>query len=133
MKLRFISFALFMMAFSLTMQADDKKGAELTFEKPRHDYGRVYVDEMPETKFGIKFTNTGTEPLIISHVRACCGTQVKAWPREPILPGEEGVIDIEFRLVPRPQRISRTVTVNYNHTERPTVVYRIVGEIVARD
>ncbi len=133
MKHKLISVLVLFFVFAFSLQADDKKGPELTFENPRHDYGRVYVDEMPETKFGIKFKNTGNEPLIISNVRACCGTQVRAWPREPIMPGEEGVIDIEFRLVPRPQRISRTVTVNYNHAERPTVVYRIVGEIVSRD
>ncbi len=133
MKHRLISVLVLFLVFAFSLHADDKKGPELTFENPRHDYGRVYVDEMPETKFGIKFKNTGNEPLIISNVRACCGTQVRAWPREPIMPGEEGVIDIEFRLVPRPQRISRTVTVNYNHAERPTVVYRIVGEIVSRD
>ncbi len=119
--------------FVLGVYATDDKGAQLTFEKSQHDYGTQYVDSMPDTKLDIKFSNTGDAPLILSNVRACCGTQVKSWPREPILPGEEGVIQIEFRLAPRPQRISRTVTVNYNSEVNPTVIYRLTGQIVDRE
>jgi len=111
----------------------EKKGPQLTFENSRHDYGTLYVDEMPETKLDIKFTNTGDEPLLLSNVRACCGTRVTQWPREEIQPGEEAIIKIEFRLVPRPQRISRSVTVNYNNPDRPVERYRIVGQIIARE
>jgi len=71
--------------------------------------------------------------LILSGVRACCGTRVTEWPREPIMPGEEGVIKIEFRLAPRAQRISRTVTASYNNPQQPTVVFRILGQIVDRE
>ncbi len=122
-----------LIAFFANANDDGKKGPQLTFENSRHDYGTVYVDEMPETKLDIKFTNTGDEPLVLSNVRACCGTRVTQWPREPISPGEEGIIKIEFRLAPRPQRISRSVTVNYNHPERPTERYRITGQVVERE
>ncbi len=122
-----------LIAFFANANDDGKKGPQLTFENSRHDYGTVYVDEMPETKLDIKFTNTGDEPLVLSNVRACCGTRVTQWPREPISPGEEGIIKIEFRLAPRPQRISRSVTVNYNHPERPIERYRITGQVVERE
>lgn len=112
--------------------ADDKKGPQLTFENERYDYGTVYLDDMPETRLAIKFTNTGDEPLVLSHVRACCGTRVTQWPREAIMPGEEGVINIEFRLAPRPQRISRTITATYNNEEQPSKTYRIMGQVVQR-
>lgn len=117
---------------AFAVHAEDKKGPLLEFEKSRHDYGTVYLDDMPETKMAINFSNTGDEPLVLSNVRACCGTRVTQWPREPILPGEEGTINIEFRLAPRPQRISRTVTVTYNNTERPTQTFRITGQVVER-
>lgn len=118
---------------AMVVKADDEKGPQLKWEKDRHDYGTVYVDDMPETKLAINFSNTGDEPLILSNVRACCGTRVTQWPREPILPGEEGTINIEFRLAPRAQRISRTVTVTYNNEEKPTERYRIVGQVVERE
>ncbi len=122
-----------LMFMFMTVAADEKKGPQLKFENNRHDYGTVYVDDMPETKLAIQFSNTGDEPLILSSVRACCGTRVTQWPREPILPGEEGTINVEFRLAPRPQRISRSVTVTYNNEERPTERFRITGQVVERE
>ena len=112
---------------------NEKKGPQLTFEESMHDYGTVYVDDLPETKLEIKFTNTGDEPLILSNVRACCGTRVTDWPRDPIMPNEEGIIKIEFRLAPRPHRISRTVTATYNNSKKPNEIFRIRGQVTQRD
>ncbi len=132
---RVFSVAAFMLlaVFMANAGDNDKKGPQLTFENDRHDYGTVYVDDMPETKLDIKFTNTGDEPLVLSRVRACCGTRVTSWPREPIMPDEEETITVEFRLAPRPQRISRSVTVNYNNEQQPVVRYRITGQVVERE
>ena len=112
-------------------KSQEKDGPVLKWEISRYDYGTVYVDDLPETKLDIKFTNDGNEPLVLSHVRACCGTRVHRWPREPIMPGEEGVIQIEFRLAPRAHRISRTVTVTSN-ANPGTTMFRIIGEVVER-
>ncbi len=120
-------------AFSTVADENEKKGPVLEFEKSRQDYGTVYVDDLPDGNLEIKFTNTGDEPLVISNVRACCGTRVRDWPKEPIMPGDEETIEVSFRLAPRPHRISRSVTVNYNNEERPTVRYRIVGQVVERE
>jgi hypothetical protein len=80
----------------------------------------------------IEFTNTGDEPLLITGVRACCGTRVEEWSREPILPGGNGTATVNFRLAGTPQSISRTVTITYNNTVQPSIVYRIVGRVVSR-
>jgi hypothetical protein len=122
--------------FAFAGYAQDQQetnGPELSFEKSAQDYGTIYVDEMPDGKLDIKFSNTGNEPLVLSNVRACCGTRVTAWPREPLMPGEEGLISIEFRLAPRPQRIGRTVTVTSNQPDRPTSIYRITGQVIERE
>lgn len=111
--------------------SQEKKGPLLKWEKERIDYGTVYLDDLPETKLDIKFSNEGDEPLVLANVRACCGTRVHNWPREPIMPGEEGVIQIEFRLAPRPHRISRTVTVTSN-AQRANSIFRITGEVEER-
>lgn len=109
------------------------KGPQLSFEKERHDFGTVYMDTLDFTtpfNVDIKFTNTGDAPLVVTNVRACCGTRVTDWPKEPIMPNGEGVIKVSFRLAQRAQRISRTVTVNYNNEQQPSIVYRLVGEVV---
>ncbi len=124
-----------MLLFSITLMADnddEKMGALLKFANKNHDYGTVYVDSMPNTKLDIAFSNQGDEPLIISSVRGCCGTRITKWPKEPILPGEESTISIQFSLAARPQRISKTVTVTYNNEKEPVVRYRVVGEVVER-
>lgn len=123
----------FLLASFIGFASNRADGPELKFDKQQHDYGTVYVDEMPETKLAIEFTNSGDQPLLFSNVRACCGTRVTQWPREPINPGEKGVVNIEFTLAPRPQRISRTVTVSSNSATNPTAIYRILGQIVERE
>ncbi len=130
-----LSFMGLMLLFVFVASAgdDDKKGPRLSFETNGHNFGTIYVDDMPDGKLDIKFSNTGDEPLVLSSVRACCGTRVTHWPRDPILPGEEDTITIEFRLAARPQRISRSVTVTYNNEERPTERYRITGQVVERE
>ncbi len=111
--------------------SQEKDGPQLEWEMERYDFGTVYLDDPPETKLDIKFTNEGNEPLVLSNVRACCGTRVHSWPREPILPGEEGTVTIEFRLAPRAHRISRTVTVTSN-ADPNTSIFRIVGVVKER-
>ena len=133
MTTRLLAIASLLLFVSMTVFAEDKEGPKLEFEKDRHDYGTVYVDSLPETKLDVTFTNTGDEPLVLSNVRACCGTRVRDWPKEPIMPGEEGTIKVEFRLAPRPHRISRTVSVHYNNDDSPRERYRIVGEVVERE
>ncbi len=138
MKRVLLFFAAFLFLGTFALHADEhekeeKKGPKFQFENRTFDYGTLYLDDMPETKMDIKFTNVGDEPLVLSNVRACCGTRVTSWPREPIMPGEEEVIKIEFRLAPRPQRISRTVTVTYNNPQSPTERFRIVGEVIERE
>ena len=128
-----LSLAGILMFVLMSVSAEEKKGPQLKFENDRHDYGTVYVDELPDGELAINFSNSGDEPLLLSNVRACCGTRVTQWPREPILPGEEGTINIQFRLAPRAQRISRSVTVTYNNEERPTERFRITGQVVERE
>ncbi len=120
------------MGFASDPVVEKTNGPELKFDNPAHNYGTAYVDSMPNTKLAIPFTNSGSQPLVLSNVRACCGTRVTQWPREPIAPGEKGVVNIEFNLAPRAQRISRTVTVTSNSETNPTAVFRIQGEIVER-
>jgi hypothetical protein len=134
MKKRLFSlFTLLVFAGSAMALTAGNEGPVLSFEKEGIQYGTVYVDEMPETKHDITFTNTGNQPLLLSNVRACCGTRVTAWPRDPVMPGEKGTISIEFRLAARPQNISRTVTVTSNNTSTPTQIFRITGTVIERD
>ncbi len=122
-----------LMIFSFILIAGKEKGPVLTFETPTHDYGTVYTDDLPETTLAIVFENTGNEPLVLTNVRACCGTRVTDWPREPVMPGLTDTINIEFRLVPRPHRIRRSVVASSNCSESNNKIFRITGEVVQRE
>jgi hypothetical protein len=103
-------------------------GADVSFDKEVHDYGTVKQGGNGECEF--KFTNTGTEPLIISDAKGSCGCTVPEWPKTPIKPGETASIKVKYD-TKRVGPINKTVTVTSNATTEPTKVLRIKGTVEA--
>lgn len=104
--------------------------AEIEFEEETHDFGELkqYDEKGATTEF--VFTNTGTEPLIISNAKGSCGCTVPEWPREPIAPGKSSTIRVKYdskRVGP----INKSVTITSNASNAPTKVIRIKGNIQA--
>ncbi|TVQ93681.1 MAG: DUF1573 domain-containing protein [Bacteroidetes bacterium] len=118
----------FCLLLSAGLFSQEKNSAKLKFEKDIEPLGTLFIHELETQKLEIEFENEGDEPLILSYVRGCCGTRIKSWTKEPVMPGEKGKIEIEFRLAPRPHRISRTVSVMSNDPEGMKV-FRITGEV----
>jgi hypothetical protein len=111
-----------------TADGQVKTNAIMTFESLTVDYGTVdYGSEPLRT---IKFTNTGTDPLVILNARGSCGCTVPTWPKEPIAPGQSSVIEIRYD-TNRPGRISKSVTISTNEGT-DTHVLQVVGEIMAQ-
>jgi hypothetical protein len=110
---------------------ENQGGAKLVFEKEREELGSMFVDELKHTEIKIKFSNKGDEPLVLSQVRGCCGTRIVDYTRTPILPGDDGEINISFRLASRAHKVSRTVTVLSNDRSGASI-YRLVGEVFDR-
>ena len=92
-------------------QANPDSKAKLTWESDVCDYGTI--DQGAEPLRVVKFTNTGTEPLIISGAKGSCGCTVPNWPKEPIMPGETSQIEIRYD-TNRVGSINKTVTVTSN-------------------
>ena len=112
-------------------KAQDKEtvqmGPEIEFEKVVHDYGDIPYNGNGECEF--RFTNTGTEPLLIQKPKSSCGCTIPSWPNEPILPGESEVIKVTYR-TNRAGNINKTVTVTSNAVKNSTVVLRIKGRVL---
>lgn len=111
-------------------KAQDNKvpmGPEIEFEKVVHDYGDVPYNGNGECEF--RFTNTGTEPLLVQKPKSSCGCTIPSWPKEPILPGESDVIKVTYR-TNRAGNINKTVTVTSNAVKNSTVVLRIKGRVL---
>jgi len=117
-------------SFSGFAQNEPKvKGPQIEFDKETHDYGKVPLNGDGNCVF--TFTNTGTEPLLLTNVRAGCGCTVPQWPREPVLPGESADIKVRYTTLNRPHTINKSVVVTSNSVTNNTVVLRIKGEVVA--
>ena len=54
------------------------------------------VTEGQKLEVAFRFKNTGSKPLIIESVQPSCGCTVANPPKEPVLPGNEGVINGTF-------------------------------------
>ncbi len=104
--------------------------AVITFDKEVHDYGRITTTQAPDGKIEFKVYNKGEAPLLLTSVRACCGTLVKEFSSQPIAPRDSGIVKVEFRILERPHRISRTVTIQSNAQNRPIAILRITGEVI---
>lgn len=103
-------------------------GAAIEFEKDVHDFGQL--DKGEDAIYEFRFTNVGTEPLIISQAKKSCGCTVPTFSKEPIKPGESGVIHVKYdsnRVGP----INKSVTVTSNATNSPVKVIRIKGNVKA--
>lgn len=103
-------------------------GAQIEFEKLEHDYGTIDQGANGTTEF--KFTNTGTEPLIISNAKGSCGCTVPEWPKEPIAPGATSSIRVKYD-TKRVGPISKTVTITSNAVDNASSLLKIKGTVNA--
>ncbi len=118
---------LLMAGAAKAQDAKTQSGPEIEFEKTVHDYGDVPYNGNGECEF--RFTNTGTEPLLIQKPKSSCGCTIPSWPNEPILPGESEVIKVTYK-TNRVGQINKTVTVTSNALKNSTVVLRIKGRVL---
>ena len=107
-------------------QAEIVDGPKMEFQSMTVDYGTIEKDSDPIRI--AKFTNTGTEPLIIKHAKGSCGCTVPTVPEEPIMPGETGEIKIRYS-TNRVGTINKTVRVTTNEGGQPHIL-RVKGKVL---
>ncbi len=126
--LLFIPMAIFTLA--LFAQSTQQDGPVMTFESETIDYGTIEQDADGAREF--KFTNTGTAPLIINNCQGTCGCTVPNCMKEPILPGESGVIGVKYA-TNRLGQFNKAVKVYSNATpaEQPITIH-IKGNVLPK-
>lgn len=108
-------FAICLASFAAYSQeiAKAAKGPVITWEKTTHDFGDIRQGDKVEHTYS--FTNTGSEPLIITNVQVTCGcTTPKGFPRDPIAPGQSGEITIGFNSTGKIGKQNKVITVVSN-------------------
>jgi hypothetical protein len=111
---------------SVVSASTTQNGAGISFEKNSYDFGEIKEGEKVTHEF--KFTNNGTIPLIISNATASCGCTVPEYPKEPIAPGESGVIKVIFNSAGKSGMQHKVVTLTTNANPVTTEVY-LTGEV----
>jgi len=90
------------------------------FAEEIKDFGDIKQETT--NKYAFEFTNTGLEPLIIENATGSCGCTVPNYPKEPIMPGKSGVIEVEYKPGQQEGPQQKTVTVTANTEPRQTLV-----------
>jgi hypothetical protein len=102
----------------------------IKYDNEKFNFGTC--DEGEIVKHFFKFKNTGNEPLIISNAKGSCGCTVPTWPKEPVPPGGEGEIKVEFNSKGKPGPQSKRVTVTANTIPTETFL-EISGDVKGKE
>lgn len=96
MKKIFVMLFALMIAAVGTVNAQNKQtGPIFKFDEETHDFG--VVKRGPVAMHTFKFKNVGTEPIIVMNVTPSCGCTNVEWNKNPVLPGEEGFIQLGLK------------------------------------
>lgn len=68
--------------------------AVIKFEETKIDFGK-FTEDKPQTCQFV-FKNTGDKPLVIQQAYGSCGCTVPSFPKDPIAPGQKGVIKVTY-------------------------------------
>ncbi|MCF8373286.1 MAG: DUF1573 domain-containing protein [Bacteroidales bacterium] len=127
-----VVFSIFVLAAFVYSNVSHAQGkAFIKFDKTEHDYGQIKeADGKANATFS--FTNTGTEPLIITEVKPNCGCTTPSYTKAPIPPKGTGFVTAAFDPANRPGVFNKTIRVTTN-AENSNVILRIKGDVVQRE
>jgi hypothetical protein len=94
---------------------------DIKFGEETHDFGRITQGE--KVAYAFKFKNTGSANLIISSAHGSCGCTIPDYPKKPILPGEEGVINVVFASEGKSGVVEKSVTIVTNCEPSTKIIY----------
>lgn len=101
----------------------------IQFEEETHDFGELM--QGGDASYVFKFTNNGTADLVISSAKGSCGCTVPKWSSEPVPPGAEGEIKVQYDSN-RIGGINKSVTINSNAVNSPVKTIFIKGNITPK-
>ena len=119
-----------MLVFSALMGIGLKaqKQNNLVFATTHINYGNIDKGGDPVKKF--PFVNTGKERIFITEAKGSCGCTVANFPKEVIMPGEKGEIEVRYD-TGRIGKFSKNVTVTVSDGSQQ--ILTIEGEVKERE
>ena len=123
--------AVFLLSVSMLMgqQGEDPLKTKAKFNELSFDFGEIESGDRVYNVFVIE--NTGDKPLIIYNAKGSCGCTVPEWPKEPIMPGEEGEFLVAFDSKGKKGMVSKRVTISAN-TDPGNHYLTVKGKIMGK-
>ncbi len=112
-----------------TFLVSAQEKAEIQFKEETINYGKISRGSDGLRVF--EFTNTGDAPLVITNVRSSCGCTIPKKPEEPILPGQQGKIEVQYDTNRAAGPFRKAITVSSN-ASNPTKILKIKGELIEK-
>jgi len=114
----------------LAKPADDGKKAAFEFAETEFFFGTINQGDIVNHVF--KFKNIGEAPLVISNISAACGCTTPEYTKEPVAPGAEGEIKVQFNSAGKQGQQVKSITITAN-TPETTHQLTLKGEIKVVD
>lgn len=109
-----------------TLQSESRAKTSVNFANISHNFGEIKQDS--KNTYVFKFTNTGSQPLIIENATGSCGCTVPTYPKEPIAPGKTGEIEVVYSPGKQEGEQAKTVTITAN-TEPIVTTLNILAKV----
>jgi hypothetical protein len=100
---------------------------QLKFKDVKKNFG--FVKKGEQIKLSYSFTNTGNQPLLISETKVECSCTKVNYPKEPVLPGKEGIIEVIFDTAPTYDRQDRMIEIYSNDAAKSPQKIRFKGVV----
>ncbi len=84
---------------SFTHPAPSNDEPAVKWDKTTHDFGKIQHKKPVKAVF--LFTNQTTHPIIIIQVEPTCGCTAPKYDEHPILPGQQGKIEVTYDAMSR--------------------------------
>src|SRR5258705_4806088 len=91
---------------------DTANYTKIQWEDTLKNFGSIHEGDSVLIKF--KFKNNGETALFILDVRPSCGCTLTDFPRNAILPGDQGVITATFNTQGHPGNVTKCIMVKTN-------------------
>jgi hypothetical protein len=108
-------------------EAPNPNAPVMKFTESEFDFGDIKADSKVRHTF--TFTNTGKSPLLIADATASCGCTTPSWTKEPVAPGAQGTMEVQFDSRGKNGIISKQVAVRAN-TQPSVTTIAIKGNVL---
>ena len=98
----------------------------MSFEQGMFNFGKIAQGD--KVKHDFKFKNTGKTPLIITDATATCGCTTPDFPKQPIKPGEAGIIKVVFNSAGKSGMQDKVITITSNGNPVTSELH-LIGEV----